>query len=113
MQIPYLLLQTVLLPILAAPVLAILGRKIGKHVGWIACGVLTYTSVLLMIAGFSLWSGTSPIYEEYSWSTAIFNLKFGFLADNLSLPVAFVMNLVCAACAAYSIHYMEHRIEQL
>ncbi|MCD6243387.1 NADH-quinone oxidoreductase subunit M [Candidatus Bathyarchaeota archaeon] len=113
MQIPYLLLQTVLLPIFAAPVLAILGRKIGKHVGWIACGILTYTSVLLMIAGFSLWSGTSPIYEEYSWSTAIFNLKFGFLADNLSLPVAFIMNLVCAACAAYSIHYMEHRIEQL
>ena len=113
MQIPYILLQTVLVPTVSAPVLALVGKKIGKHVGWIACGILTYTTLLLIIAGVNLWNGAAPIQEEYAWSTSVFTLKFGFLADNLSLPVAFIMNLVCAACAAYSIHYMEHRINQL
>jgi len=113
MQIPYILLQTVLVPTVSAPVLALIGKKIGKHVGWIACGILTYTTLLLIIAGVNLWNGAAPIQEEYAWSTSVFTLKFGFLADNLSLPVAFIMNLVCAACAAYSIHYMEHRINQL
>ena len=113
MQIPCILLQTVLVPTVSAPVLALIGKKIGKHVGWIACGILTYTSLLLIIAGVNLWNGAAPIQEEYAWSTSVFTLKFGFLADNLSLPVAFIMNLVCAACAAYSIHYMEHRIDQL
>lgn len=113
MQIPYLLLQTVLVPILFTPIIALLGRRIGKRVGWVACGILTYTTILLMVAGVDLWNGASPIYEEYSWSTVVFSLKFGFLADDLSLPVAFTMNLVCAACAVYSIHYMQHRIEQL
>ena len=113
MQIPYMLLQTVLVPTLSAPILALLGQKIGKRVGWIACGILTYTTLLLIIAGVNLWNGVVPIQEEYTWSTSVFSLQFGFLADGLSLPVAFIMNLVCAACAAYSIHYMEHRIDQL
>ena len=113
MQIPYLLLQTVLLPIISTPVLALLGKRIGKNIGWAACGILTYTTILLMIAGFNLWNDPTPIHEEYSWSTAIFDLKFGFLADNLSLPVAFTINILCAACASYSIRYMEHRIEHL
>ncbi|MCD6241042.1 NADH dehydrogenase [Candidatus Bathyarchaeota archaeon] len=113
MQIPYILLQTVLVPVLLTPILALLGKKIGKYVGWITCGILTYTTILLLLVGVDLWNGSPPISEEYTWSISIFTLKFGFLADWLSLPVAFIMNLVCAACAAYSIHYMEHRIEQL
>ena len=113
MQIPYILLQTVLVPIVSAPILALLGRRMGKRVGWVACGILTYTNILLAVVGFRLWRSGNVVYEEYSWSAALFNLKFGFLADSLSLPVAFIMNLVCAACAMYSISYMEHRIEQL
>jgi len=110
MQIPYILLQTVLVPAVSAPVLALIGKKIGKHVGWIACGILTYTTLLLIIAGVNLWNGAAPIQEEYTWSTSIFTLKFGFLADNLSLPVAFIMNLICNALVAYSVEYLDHRI---
>jgi formate hydrogenlyase subunit 3/multisubunit Na+/H+ antiporter MnhD subunit len=104
------LLQTIAIPIISAPILALLGRKIGKSLGWLVCGILTYTTVLLLLAGLNLWNGTSSIVEEYSWSTSVLNLKFGFLADGLSLPVALVVSLICTACSVYSISYMEHRI---
>lgn len=110
MQIPYILLQTVLLPILFTPLLALLGKKIGRRVGWIAFGILTYITILLIVLGFQMWNGAAPIREEYGWSTSVFTLKFGFLADGLSLPVAFTMNLVCNALVVYSIEYLDHRI---
>ena len=36
---------------------------------------------------------------------------FDLLADGLSLPIAFVVNLICLALAVFSIDYIEHRIE--
>jgi NADH-quinone oxidoreductase subunit M len=113
MLIPYVLLQTIVVPLVAAPILALLGKKIGKHTGWIVAAILFYTTFLLLLTGVSMWNGMGQVEEQYVWSTAIFNLKFGFKADGLGLPVAFVMNLVCAASAVYSVRYMEHRIEQL
>ncbi len=113
MQIPYLLLQTVLIPIIAALPIALLGRRIGKRIGWIVCGILTYTTLLFLYAGYNLWIGGEAISEEYTWSAAAFILKFGLLADNLSLPIALIMNIVCAACSVYSIHYMDCRIKAL
>jgi NADH-quinone oxidoreductase subunit M len=108
-----LLLQTIAIPIISTPILAFLGRKIGKNSGWLACGILTYTTVLLLLAGLNLWNGTSSIVEEYSWTTSVLILKFGFLADGLSLPVALVVSLIGTACSVYSIRYMEHRIGEL
>jgi len=108
--VPYLLLQTVVLPVLSVPVLALLGRRVGKRIGWLAGGILAYTTILLATAGHSLWGGGAPIAEEYSWSTALFVLKFGFLADGLSLPVALIMNVICCALVVFSIEYLDHRI---
>lgn len=103
------LLQTVLIPSLALPFIALAGRRIGKKAGWISGILLSYTSLLLVFCGLKiLWEG-EPLYEEYVWA-GFLNLRWGFLADGLSLPVALVMNLICAACAVYSIDYMEHRI---
>lgn len=113
MQIPYLLLQTIAIPIISVPILALLGRKISKNLGWIICGILAYTTLLLLSVGLSLWNSNASIVEEYSWSTSVFNLKIGFLADGLSLPVALVISLICMACSVYSIRYMEHRVEEL
>jgi NADH-quinone oxidoreductase subunit M len=111
--IPYALLQTIIVPLVAAPVLALLGKKTGKHTGWIVVAVLSYTTILLVLTGITLWNGAGQVGEDYVWSTVVFNLKFGFKADGLSLPIALVMNLVCAASAVYSVRYMERRIEQL
>lgn len=113
MQIPYVLLQVILVPIAAAIVCIPLGRRYGAKAGWVAVGALAYTTLLLVNVGLNLWNGQAPLYEVYYWSTATFSLSFGFLADGLGLPVALIMNLVCAASAAFSIRYMEHRIDQL
>ena len=48
----------------------------------------------------------------YTWAP-ISGLTFGFLADGLSLPVALVMCLVCAATSVFSMPYMQHRFEVL
>ncbi len=113
MQIPYLLLQVIILPLIVAVFIGLAGKRIGKNLGWVIFAAIAYTTFLLFVAGFNLWITKTPILEEYSWTTAAFKLKFGFLADNLSLPVALIMNLICAALAVYSVPYMEHRIEQL
>ncbi len=113
MAIPYALLQVVLAPVLVAFLSVFFGKYLGKKLGWVAFGVLAYTSLIMINMGIDLWNGLGPFYEEYHWSTTLFDMKFGFLADGLGLPVALIMNMICAACALYSIHYMEHRIEQL
>jgi formate hydrogenlyase subunit 3/multisubunit Na+/H+ antiporter MnhD subunit len=113
MLIPYVLLQTIVVPLVMAPVLALVGRRVGKRMGWIVAAVLSYTTILLLLTGLALWNGAGRVEEEYVWSTVVFSLKFGFKADGLSLPVALIMNLVCAASAVYSVRYMERKIEQL
>ena len=113
MQIPYLLLQVIVLPIIVAVFIGLFGKRANKRFSWLVFAVLAYTSFLLLVAGFDLWTGKAPIVEEYSWTTAVFNLKFGFQSDGLSLPVALIMNLIVTALAVYSGRYMEHRIEEL
>jgi len=112
MIIPYPLLQVILIPIIFAFISIFLGNT-GRKLGWIASGVLIYTSLIMIKIGMDLWSGTNYYYEEYYWSSVLFNIKFGFLADGLSLPIALIMNIICTACALYSIHYIEHRIEEI
>lgn len=106
------LLQIIIIPIIVAIIIGFTGGRLGKVGGYIACAALTYTSILLSLIYIDLWYSLRPIYEEYAWSE-ILSLKFSFLADGLSLPVAFIMNLLCTACAFYSIPYIMHRIEIL
>jgi formate hydrogenlyase subunit 3/multisubunit Na+/H+ antiporter MnhD subunit len=114
MQVPGLLFQSILVPIITAFAFALLGRRMGRRTGWVACGVLVYTTFLLFLAGAILSSGASKIEEEYVWNTYFYRWKFGYLlADGLSLPVSIVMNLVCATCAIYSVRYIENRIHKL
>lgn len=101
------------MPIIFAAIVGLFGKRIGKRLGWIVFGVLLYTSVLLVFAGLSIFSNGGQVFEQYSWSTTVPILNFGFRADGLSLPVALIMNIVCTACAVYSVRYMQHRIEDL
>ncbi|MEM2260135.1 MAG: proton-conducting transporter membrane subunit [Candidatus Methanomethylicaceae archaeon] len=109
----YILLQIIIIPIIAAIICALLGKKLGKNLGWIVFAILLYTSLLMLKIGIDILSGKGPLYEEYRWTTAIFDVKFGFLADGLSLPVALIMNIICAVCAIFSINVIEHRVEEL
>jgi len=109
----YLLLQSAVVPLVAAAACYLAAPKLGKQVGWIAFVSLLFTTVVLLSGGWSqLFSGGSPITESYTWAPTA-GLTFGFLADGLSFPVAVLVNLVLAATAVYSMPYMQNRIKAL
>ena len=112
MDIPYVLLQTIILPLVAAGAVYPLSRRLGKNVGWVAFAVLLYTTLLLLLAGLGIYNGGAPITELYPWAPSV-GLTFGFFADGLSLPVALVMSIVCTATSVYSMPYMKHRLEDM
>jgi formate hydrogenlyase subunit 3/multisubunit Na+/H+ antiporter MnhD subunit len=109
----YLLLQSVVVPLVAAALCYLAAPKLGKLVGWVAFAALFLTTFLLVASGWSqLFSGGPPISESYTWAPTA-GLTFGFLADGLSFPVAILVNLVLAATAVYSMPYMQNRIKGL
>jgi len=109
----YLLLQSVVVPLVAAAACYLAAPRLGKSVGWIAFAALFASTFVLVAGGWSqLYSGGSPIQELYTWAPTA-GLSFGFLADGLSFPVALLINLVLAASAVYSMRYMEGRIRSL
>jgi NADH-quinone oxidoreductase subunit M len=107
--VPYVLLQMVAVPLVFALVVFALGGRMGKRVGWLAFIALLYTTVLMVLVAIGLWGGGS-YSESYVWAP-VSGLGFGFLADDLSLPVVLVMNIVCTTTAVYSMDYMKHRLE--
>ncbi|MGD0637613.1 MAG: complex I subunit 5 family protein [Nitrososphaerales archaeon] len=112
MTFPFVLLQMVIVPLVFAVVAFALGGRMGKKVGWLAFGSLLYTTLLMVSVGTGLFNGGAPVNENYVWAP-VAGLNFGLLADNLSLPVALVMNIVVAATAVYSMDYMKHRLEAM
>ncbi len=110
--IPFVLLQVVLVPLLAGVVSFVAGERQGIRVGWIAFASLLYVSLLLLFVGAGLYGGGPSLSENYAWAPAA-GLSFGFLADGLSLPVALVMSVVCAATSIYSMPYARHRFGDL
>jgi formate hydrogenlyase subunit 3/multisubunit Na+/H+ antiporter MnhD subunit len=105
-----LLLQTIVVPLFAAGIAFLLGGKLGKNIGWFVFAVLLYTTILLFFAGFQIFTTNQAVSENYPWAN-VAGLSFGFLADDLSLPVALVMNIVVTFVAIYSMPYMRHRLE--
>jgi NADH:ubiquinone oxidoreductase subunit 5 (subunit L)/multisubunit Na+/H+ antiporter MnhA subunit len=65
-MIPYILLQTVIVPLIAALACALLGKKLQKNVGWIAAAALIYVTALLAYVGVSIWNGPA-VTEVYQW----------------------------------------------
>ena len=112
-MIQYILLQSVVVPIVAAALCYLLAPRAGKWVGWLAFASLFLTTVLLIAYGWQqLFSGGAPITESYAWAPSA-GLTFGFLADGLSFPIAILVNLVLAATAVYSMPYMQMRLRSL
>ncbi|RLG02342.1 MAG: hypothetical protein DRN60_03460, partial [Thaumarchaeota archaeon] len=81
--------------------IAIIGKRVKEAAGWISCASLVYSTIMLILVGLKIWINPAPFYEEYVWSR-LAKLKFGLLADGLSLPVALIADLICIVCAAYS-----------
>lgn len=106
---PHILLQIIFVPALVS-IFIFLGRyQIGKKAGWIAGGSLLYTTYLLSLAWLKIYQGGPNIYEEYLLIEP--GIRLAFLGDGLSIPVAFIANVLCTVLAFYSMHYVDHRIE--
>jgi len=87
-------------------VLLIRSRR-GFLFGWISIAALIYTTLLLIIAGFRVYTD-GHILEQYAIGP---DVSLNLLADGLSLSVGLIINFICIALASYSLHYVEHRID--
>ena len=106
-MMPYLLLQTVAVPLGAAAIIFIPRSTNRYNAGWITIAALAYTTVLLGLAAVQVLH-QGAIFEKYRIGPEV---SLNLLADGLSLPVALIINLICLALAIYSLHYVDHRIE--
>ena len=112
-MVPYLLLQAIVVPLVAAVVCFLAARSVGRLVGWVAFATLAASTIALLAFGGSyIYNGDGVVSELYVWAPTA-GLSFGLLADGLSFPVLILMNVVLAATAVYSIPYMTTRIKAL
>jgi len=107
-----LLIQAVFLPILIAPIIYLIGIRIGKNVGWVAFLTLLYSTGLLIYSG--IGTSNSSLFSEvrlesYSWEPIGY---FGLYLDGLSFPFAAIIMILSTTLAIYSMPYMEHRIKE-
>ena len=108
-MIPDPLLQTVLVPAVVAVLCYVLSGRLGKNTGWLAFFAMLYVGLVLLWAETQLFTGTAVPQETYQWAPSA-GLSFGFLADNLSLPVALIISFLLTATTVYSMPYMQKRI---
>jgi len=108
----YSLLQSVAIPVIFSLIVYPLSRKIGKNVGWIASLSLVYVAFILFLDWIDVYSSGNFVSESYAWAPTI-QLTFGFLADNLSIPVSLIVAIMLSAASFFSIPYMEKRISSL
>jgi NADH-quinone oxidoreductase subunit M len=110
-MMPFLLLQTILVPTLIALVIFLFRFQLGKKAGWVAVLSLGYTTALLVTALMTVYQG-NPIQENYQLLSSP-DISVTLIADGLSIAVALICNLLCLALCTYSISYIPHRIEIL
>ncbi len=95
-------LQVLLVPLVFVFVTYYAGNKWGSKAGYLSFIALAYSTFLTLVAG---WQGGSQ--EFYNWSPiGLFGLKL----DGLSIPLLFIIALLCTLMSLYSIPYMAHII---
>jgi NADH-quinone oxidoreductase subunit M len=107
------LLLLVLVPLLAAPVVYLVGRLQGKIAGYLS--TLTTLSGLILVAYcYSQVTPGNAIVEPLVWTYAAgTEINFNLTMDGLSLIYAFSIVGVASAVSLYAIPYMEHRFHEL
>lgn len=95
-----------LVPALFMPLVYVAGRRIGSHVGWIALIPLVYSTAFFINILPKVVQ--VPSSEYFIW---IPNVRFGLLADGLSLPIVVTVAVLSMIIVVYSIPYMKHKIQ--
>ena len=102
------LLASIFLPLLLAPLSYFLGKKRGANfVTWFSFGTLVLSTILLIIPALTI-SEENPVYEEsYVWSQ--FG-DFGLKLDGFSISFAVTIYVLSAVIALFSREYMVRKI---
>ena len=96
------LLQILLVPLAFVFITYFVGLRWGRRTGWLAFLSLLYSTVLTLLVAIR-----GGAVEYYEWRPiGIFGLK----ADGLSIPILFIISLLCALISIYSMSYMTHTI---
>src|SRR6188474_939566 len=103
-----LLLASIFLPLLLAPLSYFFGKKRGANfVTWFSFGTLALSTILLIIPVLSI-SKENPFYaESYAWSQ--FG-NFGLKLDGFSITFAVTIYVLSAVIAIFSREYMIKKI---
>lgn len=97
--------QSLFLPIILAPLIYLIGKRVGSKAGWFAFVVLAYSTITLLFAGMQ----GSDYTETYPWHPIG---EFGLKLDGLSTPFAAIIYILSTTLAVYSIPYMKHKVEE-
>jgi proton-translocating NADH-quinone oxidoreductase chain M len=106
----YYILIATFMTLLVSTIDYILSKRNGSNATtWFSFGILTISTMLLLIASSNLQGGRSAYVESYAWSQ--FG-NFGLRIDGLSLPFAIIINILCTVLTLYSKPYMLHKIKE-
>ena len=109
--LPALILVAVFLPLLAAPLMALAGRRLGPSTGWLALGVPAVSGLALLAVAVSV--GPQPnLVVRWPWAPSL-GLELAFLVDGLSLFFGLIVTgmgflIVFYARAYLDDHYRHH-----
>ncbi|MCX8187931.1 MAG: NADH-quinone oxidoreductase subunit M [Nitrososphaeria archaeon] len=101
----HLLLQSVMIPIISAPVILALGRRLGENVGWVASIPLIYVLVTLSASAMEVYHGKGMLVASYRWAPLIGG-DFTLMMDGISAPIALTIALLSFLVCIYSVGYM-------
>jgi len=108
MDVENLLLSTIILPLIFAPIIYVLGRRFNWRTGWMAFAPLIISSILLIyLSSYVISNGAVTGIWPLAPSAGI---NFILLLDGLSAPIALTISILCTVISIYSMPYMEHRI---
>jgi NADH-quinone oxidoreductase subunit M len=104
---PFILLTTLLLPVVAAPIIYFVGRKSGKAAAILLASIaIACLALVLLTVPAILNNSNHQFLEPYQWIPVI-NSQFSLFTDGLSLSMAIVTTVLMLCAALYSINYMK------
>ncbi len=110
MAMPYSLALLLLIPLTSTPIVYLLGKQMGKNMGYFATLPLLVSLLLTASVAFEVQGGRT-YSESYAWAPAA-GLTFGLLADGLSIWMLLTINILCLLICVYSVRYMEHMFHE-
>ncbi|RLG03108.1 MAG: hypothetical protein DRN61_05360, partial [Thaumarchaeota archaeon] len=105
MDVNHLLMQSVVAPIIASPIVLLLGKRLKRDAGWITLAPLAYSLICLAASSYAVYRVGDPLTASYLWAQPLGALIL--LLDGMSAPVAITIAVLGLLACIYSVSYME------